>query len=144
MTSDYLLLIKLSDGCHQFIQGILDRGIRDLCAGCGCVAAAAQRLQDHLRIGAADASGRDDDPVIIRIQHKRCCDAGDIQQLISRLGRQHTGGGGIEGGNGDLLPVEAGGFDDVVLGNGILEVILQQLLDFCGICALTPQGSRSF
>ena len=47
----FLLFIEFIDGSHQFIQCLLDIGIFQLCAGCGSIAAAAQRLQDHLHIG---------------------------------------------------------------------------------------------
>ena len=99
------VFVVFVDGCHQLVQYILDGGIGDLCAGRGGIAAAAQRLQDHLNIGGADASGRYDDRIAVGVQHEGCADAGNIQQFIGGLGSENTGSGGVQGSQRDLLPV---------------------------------------
>ena len=83
----FLLFIELINGCNQLVQCILNIGILHLGTGCCRIAAASQRLQDHLHIGRADTAGGDDDPVIVRIQHEGGTDTGNIQQFVRCLGR---------------------------------------------------------
>ena len=99
VSENCLFFVEFVDGFHQPLQGVLDGGIPQLSACGGCVAAAAQGLQDHLHIGGADAPGGNIHRAAVGIEHEGGADAGNIQQLISCLGRQHPGGFRIQGGN---------------------------------------------
>ena len=119
----------LVDGCGQVRHDRFHGGFCDLRACGGCVAAAAQGLQDHLHIHRAEAPGGDDDGVAIGIEHEGGGDACDVQQIIRSLGRKDAGGGVVQECDGQLRPVKAGGLDDIVLGDGVLQIALHQLLD---------------
>ena len=107
----------------------------------GRISAATQGLQNYLHIGTADASCRNNHLAFILIQHKGCADSGNVQQLVGCLGRQDPGCAVVQSRNGNLLAVKPGGFDDLVLRHGILEIIAQQQLHLGGIRAHTAQRS---
>ena len=78
------------NGAEQLLHDLFDRSILNLRTGCGCVAAATQRLQNHLHIGITNGAGGNQHLIILRVQHKGCGNAGNVQQIIrsSRLYRQ--------------------------------------------------------
>ena len=60
-------------------------------------------------------------------------DARDVEQLIGGLGRGDPAHRVVHHCHGDAVPVEAGVADDVIPGNGALQIVLEELADVAGI-----------
>ena len=132
------------DGRLQFGKHLVHALPGHLTARGGRVAAAAQLLQNDLHVGLAHGATGDVHPLAVSGQHEGGVDADDVQQFIGGLSGGDTAHGGLGIGDGDVIPVEIGVLDDGIFTDGVLEVVLIELLHLGGISARAAQEGGSF
>ena len=75
------------------------------------------------------AGGEDHPPFLVGEEDEGGVDARDVEQLVGGLGGGNAAHGVVHLGYGNALMVHFGVLNNVVLGDGALQVVLEQLLD---------------
>ena len=115
------------DGLHQPAVDVSHRGIRDLGSGGGAVSAAPQHLQDGLDVDVADAALGENHAALFREEDKGGANTLHVEQVVGGLGGDDPGDGPVDGGHGHVFVAQLGVFDDLELGDGVGQVVLEQL-----------------
>ena len=112
---------------------LLHRHAGQLPAGAGGVAAAAQGLHNDLHIHLTQGPGRDIHAIILGVEHEGCLHTAEGQQFIGGLGGRHPLTGLVNGGNGQVLPVQhRPPYDGIAVDHGF-QITLEHPLHILGV-----------
>ena len=136
--------IECVDCGDKLLQNLLQGLSIDLCTGCRAVAAAAELFEHHLHIARADGACADDDLSVVREENEGGGNAGNVDQFIRGLRRDHAGELFVYAGNGDLIPVQPRRLDNVIAQKRIVQICLKQLFDLDRVRAGLTQICRRF
>lgn len=125
--------IECVDCGDKLLQNLLQGLSLDLCTGCRAISAAvAERFQNRLHIARADGACADDDLSVVREENEGGGNAGNVDQFIRGLRRDHAGELFVYAGNGDLIPVQPRRLDNAIAQKRIVQICLKQLLTSTG------------
>ena len=124
------------------MQRFLKRTVGHLRPRRRSIAAAAQHLQNILDAHLAHAAGADDGSIAVGEEDEGRLCTRNIKQLIRRLRGDDPADGLLRCGDGDIAVDHLGAADHVIFGNGVLQIVLEQLFHLCGVCAPPPEEGR--